>query len=81
MDLKKVKYLVFALGAALFLMTMLAYLLRSLALGLIALGLCVAIVAVQLTLWRCPHCGKSPGRIDARPKFCPHCGEKLDDFE
>ena len=29
--------------------------------------------------WRCPYCGRPPGRIDGPiTAYCPHCGKKLD---
>ena len=81
MSLKKVRYLIFVLGGVLFLTAMAAYWLHSWVLAVISLGLCVAIVAVSLAFWRCPHCGAHPGRVDGKPKFCPNCGKRLEDFE
>ena len=81
MNLKKVRYLIYTLAAALFVTAMAAYWFHSLVLGVIAACVCMAIVVVELALWRCPYCGGRPGRIEGRIKFCPHCGKKLDDLE
>lgn len=38
--------------------------------------LTVAIIAVNIRYWRCPHCGQHLGRDVGR--YCTHCGEELD---
>ena len=64
MSLKQVKYLVYALAALLFFVTLAAYWFHSVGLSVLAAGLCTAIVAIGRTMWRCPHCGKPLGRIE-----------------
>jgi len=39
----------------------------------------VALLIIGGLYWRCPHCGKMLGRLDAVPKHCMHCGGKLVD--
>lgn len=84
MNLKKVKYLLWSLGLAaipvIAAAAIAAYWFHSQALVIVALVvllcLCVAEVAVSLTLWRCPHCGGHLGTMV--PKCCPHCGKRID---
>ena len=81
MSLKQVKYLVYALAALLFFVTLAAYWFHSVGLSVLAAGLCTAIVAIGRTMWRCPHCGKPLGRIERAPGFCQNCGGELEDLE
>lgn len=79
MDLKKVKYLVYGLAAGLVLTAVLILVTRSAAFLWVMLALALAITWTELTLWRCPYCGKLLRQYDG--KFCPHCGKKLDHSE
>lgn len=46
--------------------------------GLSFLSMVVWMVLVH-RYWRCPYCGRSPGRVDYPiTAYCPHCGKKLD---
>ena len=79
MNLKKVKHLIYALAAAMLVTILAAYWLESVVLLVIAMGLCVADIAVNLVFWRCPYCGGHLGR-DMR-QYCTHCGKKLKDLQ
>ena len=79
MNLKKVKHLIYALGAACVLMGALLCITNSLVFLWLALAFVVAGIAVNLALWRCPHCGEHLGRDVSR--YCTHCGHKLDDLQ
>lgn len=82
MNLKKVRKLFLAL---VFAMLIPAFILKPIFPSLwplwlvLILGLGAAAIAVDLALWRCPHCGANLGR-DA-PKFCPSCGHRLDNLQ
>lgn len=78
MNLKKVKYLIYALGAACVPMFLLLYATRSLVFLWLAMAFGVAIVVVNLRFWRCPHCGGNLGRDVSH--YCTHCGHRLDDL-
>ena len=83
MNLNQVKYLLYALLAAVILAAFLPALLGlpwagSIPLFLIPLA---AYAAAAWKLWRCPHCGEYLGRVDAKPLYCPRCGHRLEDFE
>lgn len=83
MNLNQVKYLLYALLAAVILAAFLPALLGlpwagSIPLFLIPLA---ASAAAAWKLWRCPHCGERLGRVDAKPLYCPRCGHRLEDFE
>lgn len=78
MNLKKVKYLIYALGAACMLMVVLLYITKSLVSLWLMLAFVVAGIAVNLALWRCPHCGGHLGRDVSH--YCTHCGHRLDDL-
>ena len=43
----------------------------------IACGVFFVDTGFYLRFWRCPHCGKSLGRL-AKVNYCPYCGEELD---
>jgi rubrerythrin len=43
---------------------------------LVGFGGIGAFVVIFLAFWRCPHCGKSLGRL-AELEYCPYCGQKL----
>lgn len=43
----------------------------------IAFGVFFVDTGFYLRFWRCPHCGKSLGRL-AKVNYCPYCGEELD---
>lgn len=81
MNLKQVKYLIYALAVAAFLTAMAAYGFHSAGLWVAAAVVCGVIVAAGRVLWRCPHCGAHLGRVDDAPKFCRSCGHKLEDFQ
>lgn len=78
MNLKKVKYLIYTLGAACMLMIILLGVTESMVFLWLALAFVVAGIAVNLALWRCPHCGGHLGRDVSQ--YCTHCGKKLDDL-
>ncbi len=42
------------------------------------IGLGAAAIFVDIKFWRCPHCGKNPGR--SIPKYCSNCGHRLDEL-
>ena len=77
----KMSLTVYALAVLLFFVTLAAYWFHSAGLGVLAAGLSVAIVVIGQTMWRCPHCGESLGRIEGSPRFCQNCGGELEDFE
>lgn len=77
-NLKKVKYLIYALGAACALMVVLFCIIKSLVFLWLALIFAAAGVAVNLAWWRCPYCGGHLGRDVSQ--YCTHCGKKLDDL-
>ena len=79
MNLKKTRKVILSLFVAIFVTGMAAGILESMVFAVITLGLCVALVAVSLTFWRCPHCGEYLGRNVGQ--YCTHCGKKLDDLE
>lgn len=33
-------------------------------------------LVLELSWWRCPHCGKFLGHLDQKT-YCPYCGESL----
>ena len=78
MNLKKVKYLIYAICAALLVTIMLWYWLQSVVFFVIVIGLCAAGIAVNLAFWRCPYCGE---HLDRGGKYCSHCGGYLEDLE
>ena len=78
MNLKKIKYLIYAICAAALVTAMVGYGFKSVVFIVIALGLCAAGIAVNLALWRCPYCG---GHLDRGGKYCSHCGCHLEDLE
>lgn len=43
----------------------------------IAFGVYFVDTGFYLRFWRCPHCGKSLGRL-AKVNYCSYCGEELD---
>ena len=79
MNLKRVKHLIYALGAACVLMILLLGITRSEVFLWLAAALAAAIIVVNLALWRCPYCGEHLGRDVG--KYCSRCGKKLDDLE
>ncbi len=79
MSLKQVQYLIYALFAACILMVVLLAFTKFIVFLWLTLAFAVAGVAVDLRLWRCPHCGGHLGR-DV-PKYCPSCGRRLDDLQ
>ena len=79
MNLKQVKYLIYALGAACMLMILLLGITKSLVFLGLAMAFGVAVVVVNLRLWRCPHCGGNLGRDVSQ--YCTHCGKRLEDLE
>lgn len=76
MTLKQVRHLIYALFAACMLMVVLLAFTKSMVFLWLTLAFAVAGVAVNLKLWRCPHCGQHLGR--GVPTYCPRCGEYLD---
>ncbi len=80
MTLRQTRRVVNALAISSFACAVLAYLASghpalSVALLILSLLLCAGLVGINLTCWRCPHCGKSLGRDTG--KFCQHCGKEL----
>ena len=74
MKLKHVRWICYALFALILLFCCLMY--AHPAFGIGGIAAIIALVAVNLSLYRCPHCGDHLGReIGA---YCQHCGEKLD---
>lgn len=79
MNLRQVKYLLYALAAVCALMTVLLVVTKSTVFLWLLLAFAAAVVAVNIRLWRCPHCGGHLGR--GVPKYCPNCGEYLGDLQ
>lgn len=47
--------------------------------GMTALiALMLALAALSLLWWRCPHCKKGLGRLFFGVDYCPKCGKELD---
>lgn len=61
MNLRQVKYLLYALAAVCALMTVLLVVTKSKGFLWLLLALAAAVVAVNIRLWRCPCCG---GHLD-----------------
>lgn len=79
MNLRQVKYLLYALAAVCALMTVLFVVTESTVFLWLLLAFAAAVVVVNIRLWRCPSCG---GHLDRGvPKYCPHCGEYLGDLQ
>lgn len=79
MNLKKVKYLIYALAVAFVLMIILLGVTKSMVFLWLMLAFAVAGIAVSLAWWRCPHCGRHLGQNVSQ--YCTYCGEKLDDLD
>lgn len=79
MNLRQVKYLLYALAASCVPIVVLLVVTKSLVFLWLLLALAAAVVAVNIRLWRCPCCG---GHLDRGvPQYCPHCGEYLGDLQ
>ena len=79
MNLKKVKYLIWALAIVCCVMIALLDVTKSMVFLWLALAFLVIGVAVNLALWRCPCCGRHLGRDVSQ--YCTYCGKKLADLE
>lgn len=78
MNLKQVKYLIWALAIACIVMIGLLYMTKSMVFFWLMLAVLVIGVAVNLALWRCPYCGQHLG--NSVSQYCTHCGKRLDDL-
>lgn len=81
MNLKTVKKLLAALGAAAILVGIVVSQINPMAAVLLAMIPLAAFFIILLKFWRCPHCRAPLGRPDNRVKFCPSCGRRLDDLQ
>lgn len=78
MKLQTVKRVLWGL-CALAILLMLLYMLTKSVVSIISLAaVLLGMLLFERTYWRCPHCGRFLGRLDAKASFCPFCGEKLE---
>jgi len=78
MNLKKVRYIIYGLGAATFALIMVGALLTNIPVIVLGCLSAIACIVFNLAKWRCPHCGEHLGRSEG--KYCPHCGHLLEDL-
>ncbi len=78
MNLPQTRKLLLALLIALALSSLLAFLLDSLPLGLLAVALLLAFMGCAFSFWRCPRCGEPLGWVGKGIQFCPHCHQRID---
>ena len=77
MNLQQTKNVFYGLYIAFVVCTFLAAFNESLLFLILTVCCVIAIVAVSLLFWRCPHCGRGLGRYVDR--FCTHCGGALEE--
>lgn len=78
LKLQTVKRVLWGLCALAILLMLLYMLTKSVASIISLAAVLLGMLLFERTYWRCPHCGRFLGRLDAKASFYPFCGEKLE---
>lgn len=76
MDLRRKGKILWVSLCVLAALAMLSALLEMMWLVAVAAAAMLAWLVLELSWWRCPHCGKFLGHLDQKT-YCPYCGESL----